>query len=191
MVPQIRIVVIVLAAAAGLAWLPACASQRRADYEAAITSSRPPEDFWLGVTVFKTPADTASRAAAYLQLPIPVRPARYVVEADRILRVAVGSGATVDTFPDQTRQLTEAEFDRVWNTLRTSSLVIDDNPAEVGAPPAVGTLGARTMYIVEFSAGGDRRMLAMDAEPAPGEGGAGAEDAKKLVEQLATLGWMK
>lgn len=188
MLPPIRHVVVALAAAAGLVWLPGCASQRRADYESALASSRPPEDFWIGVTVFKAPADTASRAAAYLKLPIPLRPARYVVEADRVLRAAVGSGATVDTFPDQTRQLTEAEFDRVWNTLRAGSLVGDDQAGRVGAPPGLGALGDRTEYIVEFSAGGDRRMLAIEAAPNPGPG---AEDARRLVEELAGLAWMK
>lgn len=165
-----------------------CASQRRADYQAALASSRPPEDFWLGVTVFKAPADTASRAAAYLKLPIPIRPARYVIEADRVLRAAVGSGATVETFPDQTRQLSEAEFDRLWETLRSSPLVSDDQPGLVGAPPGLGTLGDRTLYIVEFSAGGTRRMVAIEAAPTPGPG---ADDAKKIVEELAALAWMK
>jgi hypothetical protein len=184
---RIRLILIVSFAAV-LSVLSACASQRRADFQAALASDRPPEDFWLGVTVLKHPADTASRAAAYLRMPVATRPARYVVEADRILRVAVGSGAGEETFPDQTRQLTQAQFDDLWNTLRTSSLLGNDHPSLVGRAPSEASLGERIVYIVEFSIGGDRRMLAVEAEPVPGPG---AEDAKKLVEQLAGLAWMK
>lgn len=171
-----------------LALLPACASQRQARFEAAIASERPPQDFWLGVTVLRAPADTASRAAAYLRAPIATRPARYVIEADRILRVAVGSGATDEHFPDQTRQLTQEQFDDLWRTLRSSTLVENDHPNAVGRAPTIPSLGERTVYVISFSIGGDRRTLAIDADPSSGPA---YDDASKLVEKLAGLAWMK
>lgn len=170
-----------------LSVLTGCTSARRANYAAAVAAERPPDDFWLSVTVLRAPADTASRAAAYLRTPVATRPARYIVEADRILRAAVGSGATMETFPDETRQLTEAEFDGLWTTLRGSSLVREDHAAMVGMAPSAASIGGKTMYVVAFSAGGDRRVLLIEAEPAPGDG---AADAGKLVEQLAALAWM-
>jgi hypothetical protein len=187
--PSSRFIFVLFAAAVcAIVVLPGCASHRRAEYDAALLSSRPPEDFWLGITVLKAPADTASRAAGYLRMPVATRPARYVVEADRILRAAVGSGSVEETFPDQTRQLTQAQFDDLWMTLKTSSLVSNDNPSQVGRAPTIPSLGNRTVYVVEFSIGGDRRTLAIDADPTPG---LGAEDVKKLVEKLAALAWMK
>lgn len=168
--------------------LPACAAQRRAEFDAARASEAPPADFWLSVAVLRAPADTASRAAAYLRAPAAVRPARYIIEANRILRVAVGSGAREETFPPQTRQLTAEQFADVWNTLRESSLIDPDHPAATGAAPAPETLGERTVYLVSFTAGGDRRVLVMDAAP---DQGPGAEEAKVLVEKLAGLAWME
>lgn len=165
-----------------------CASQRTQAYERALAESTPPPDFWLAIAVLRAPADAASRAAAYQKLPVEVRPSRYIMEADGILRAATGSGASLETFPDQTRQLTPEEVRSLWETLRTSALVRDDHPARRGVGPTVSSIGDRTVYVVSFAAGGWRRVLAMDALPEPGEG---AEDARRLVERAAELAWVK
>jgi hypothetical protein len=164
-----------------LAALSACASQKRANYEHALAAPIPPDDFWLAVTVLRPPAEAASRAAAYKTLPIANRPARYVVEADRILRAATGSGASEVTFPDQTRQLSDAQFDHLWETLRASSLVKPDNPALVGSAPPTPTMLDKTIYIVSFAAAGNRRTLAFDD----------AAEAQPLIDELAKLAWVQ
>lgn len=175
-----------------LTYLPACASQYTAEFQSAISSTTPPPDFTLGVTVLRRPAEAGSRAAAYRSLPIPIRPARYIVETDRILRVAVGSGARESVFPDQTRQLTQSQFESLWETLRTSPLVEADHPARVAVGPDAESLGDRTVYIVTFSAAGARRTLSIPAATASSpESAEGAGDAAKLVEQLAGLAWMQ
>lgn len=168
--------------------LAGCAGTRQARYDAALASEQAPGDFWLSVTVLKAPADTASRAAAYRRMPLATRPARYIIEPDRILRAAVGSGATDETFPPETRQLSEAEFQELWSTLRSSGLTARDHPAMVGRPPQASSIGAATVYVVSFSIDGVRRRLAIEAEPNPGPG---AADAAKLAERLGSLAWLK
>jgi hypothetical protein len=168
--------------------VPGCAAQRRARYDAAVAADRAPADFWLSVTVLKAPADTASRAAAYQRIPLARRPARYIVEADRVLRAAVGSGASDETFPPETRQLSEEEFQSLWSLLRNSSLVQNDHPALVGRAPAATSIGAATIYVVSFSIDGERRTLALEAEPNPAPS---APDAAALVERLGGFAWLK
>lgn len=165
-----------------------CASQRQARFDAAMASEAPPPDFWISVAVVKAPADTGSRAAAYLRMPAARRPARYIVEADRVLRAAVGSGSAEETFPTETRRLTQAEFDSIWNQLRRSPLTAAEHPARVGRAPTPSSVGAATVYVVSYSAGGDRRTLAIEVEP---NAGPNAAEAGKLVEHLAGLAWMK
>lgn len=171
-----------------LALSPGCSAQRRARYDAAVVAEQPPADFWLAVTVLKAPADTASRAASYQRIPLARRPARYIIESDRVLRAAVGSGASDETFPPETRQLTEQEFQSLWAMLRGSSLVQNEHPATVGRAPQAATIGAATIYVVAFSIDGDRRTLALEAEP---NAAPSAPDAAKLVERLGALAWLK
>jgi len=168
--------------------LAACAGQRREAYRAALAAPIPPADFSLSVTVLKAPADTASRAAAYLRAPVATRPARYIVEPDRVLRVALGSGAADTTFPTATRQLTEGEFASIWRTLQTSSLVSADHPAMVSRGPDAAEIGVRTLYVVAFNTAGVRRVFSIEAEPTAASG---ADEAGRMVEQLAGLAWQK
>ena len=167
---------------------PGCAAQRQARYDAAVAAEQPPADFWLAVTVLKAPADTASRAAAYQRIPLARRPTRYVIEPDRMLRAAVGSGASEETFPPETRRLSESEFQSLWSMLRGSSLVQNGHPATVGRAPQAASIGAATVYVVSFSIDGDRRTLALEAEP---NAAANAPDAAALVERLGGLAWLK
>lgn len=176
-----------LLAVACLSILSACASQRAREFDHALAETSPPPDFWLAITVLRAPAETAGRAAAYQKLPVGIRPARYIIEADGILRAATGSGANVNTFPDQTRQLDDAQIASLWTTLRDSSLVRADHPSR-GVEAAVSAIGDKTVYVVSFAAGGTRRVLTMEAAPKPGEG---AEEVRQLVERVAGLAWVK
>lgn len=178
-----------LALGAGLAGgLAGCAgpSSRQAALERALASAEPPADFMLGVTVLREPAETASRAESYRRLPVGVRPARYVVEADRVLRVAVGSGASEETFPPRTRQLTGAQTAALWEALRTSPLASGD--AVDAAGPAIDprSLRDRTVYVVTYSAEGVRRRVVVEEGDETGELAA----ARGLVERLGALGWV-
>jgi len=170
--------------------LPACGQSREARTEAALLADHPPGDFWLGVTVLRPiPLGAIINARTEPANSTIPRPARYVVEADAILRVAVGYGATEKTFPPETRQLTAQEFADIWQTLRASALVDPDHPGRTGKLPELEEFSRDTQgrggYSVSFCIAGDRRILAIDeASPA-------AADARRLVDQLAALAWIK
>src|SRR5438105_14278814 len=66
---------------------------------AAVPRERP-ADFTLAATVLSPGSVDAKK------LPRSLRPGRYIVEADGVLRAATGPGATTTTYPRRTRQLT-------------------------------------------------------------------------------------
>ena len=108
-----------------------------------------------------------------------------------MLRVSVGSAVSEDTFPPETRQLTREQVDALWNTLRTSRLAAAEEKTLSGAPPRPENLADKqTLYIIAYSAAGDRRSyLITPSASDPGADPATA-DARQLVEQLGQLAWM-
>jgi len=170
--------------------LPCCAPSRQS-LDAAFAAERPPQDFVLSVTVMRPLADTTARAAAYKQQPIATRPARYVLEADHILRVSIGSAVSEETFPPETRQLTREQVDAVWNTLRTSRLAAAEEKTLSGAPPRPENLSDKqTLYIISYAAAGDRRSFLITPPATEPAADPTTADARKLVEQLGQLAWM-
>ena len=73
--------------------------------------NRAPADFSLGVTVFQ-PRERG---------PLP-EPTRFVLEADGILRAAMGEGASGQTFPLRTRRLSRDEVDQLFRLSRDAGL---------------------------------------------------------------------
>ena len=121
--------------------------------------------------------------------PTVLRPARYVIESDAVLRAAVGYGASEKTFPPETRQLTRAQMADLWRELRDSAMVDPGHPARVGRLPDLEDFSRETEgrggYSISFSVEGERRILAIDeADPA-------AADARELVAHLAELAWIR
>ena len=172
------------------AFLPGCASSRAERIEAALIADEPPPDFTLAVTVLR-PVPLGALINARTQdasRPTVQRPARYIVEADAVLRVAVGYGATEKTFPPETRQLTASQFAGLWRQLKNSPLVDPDHPCRTGKPPPLEEFARETEgrggYAVAFCIAGEHRILAIDeASPA-------AKDARELVAQLLALAWV-
>ena len=75
------------------------------------TATTPPDDFWISITIL---GPVRASPAAYAALPRSLRPGRYIVEPDRVLRVALGTGARDTYFPPQTRRLSRTEFAELW-----------------------------------------------------------------------------
>ena len=170
--------------------VPGCASSRQARVESALLADMPPADFTLAVTVMR-PVPLGALINARTEPPRSgaLRPARYVVEADAVLRAAIGYGATEQTFPPRTRQLSAAQLADLWNALRSSALVDPNHSDLVGKLPDLESFSRDTEgrggYCVSFSIAGDRRVLAIDeADPA-------AADARALVERLNRLAWVQ
>ncbi len=86
-----------------LAALQACSSSTRSDARSA------PEDFALALTVLADASETSPDSAAP-----PLRSAWYLVEADALLRAAVGDRLPTSPTPPVLRQLTPAEMDELW-----------------------------------------------------------------------------
>ncbi len=149
----------------------------------------PPADFWLAVTVMRPiPLGALINARTEADRSNRPRPARYVVEADAILRVAIGYGATEQTFPPQTRQLSRTQWTGLWHTLRDSGLADPDHPSRTARLPTLDEIGASTEgrggYFVSFCIAGERRAVFID-EAAPE-----ADHARALVEHLDALAWI-
>jgi hypothetical protein len=171
--------------------------KKQEEAPATVDSWQAPEDFWLSVTVTGPVRESMS---AYDALPRALRPARYVVEADRVLRAAVGPGASVESFPAETRRLTSDEVTQLYRLAGETGLLDADHPNLVGSVPVPKVIekpssnaempeqDPRTMYIITLHAGGKRRTLLMEASP---RGTQDSRQAARVVDWLANKAWMK
>ena len=172
-------------------FLAACSSSMK-EYQAALDNPTPPEDFWLSVTVLGP-----ARSAGYADLPRAERPGRYVIEADRILRASQGPGASEDAFPPQLRALSDEQWCRVWDTIRSTGIAREPGKLSISMAPRLEQAPEQTVIIISYSAEGVRRAIAVnltaDEGAKPGTAAAAeAEkaDAKKIVDVLADLSWI-
>ena len=180
--------------------LPGCAGEKDAAFSHAIRQATPPRDFALSLTVQGPSAGVGTRsiitpgrdgrpgyAVSYpvlntggsgvdtRTLPLTLRPARYVLEPDWVLRTGVGAGSRETYYPFQTRQLNAAQVDRLWNALVRSGLLAPDHGAIVSRTPTDEESGDKTLYIVSYTVAGVRRTLVLAANaPAAGSGASGA-----------------
>jgi hypothetical protein len=185
--------------------LPGCAGEKDAAFSHAIRQATPPRDFALSLTVQGPSAGVGTRsiitpgrdgrpgyAVSYpvlntsgsgvdtRTLPLTLRPARYVLEPDWVLRTGVGAGSRETYHPFQTRQLNAAQVDRLWNALVKSGLLAPDHEAIVSRTPTDEESGDKTLYIVSYTVAGVRRTLVLAAnekgagESASAEAGSGA-----------------
>ena len=177
---------IVLAAACGLG---GCAGAGGARFERAIASPEPPTDFSLAATVLRPVPLALAAGVRVAGAPTGTadRPARYIVEADSVLRAAIGHGAQDATYPSRTRQLTRAQRVQLWRELVATPLVDVEHPARAGRAPSIEEAseasGGKTTWVIEFSAAGRRQVLVIH------EGGEGEAEARRLVESMARLAW--
>jgi hypothetical protein len=133
----------------------------------ALAADTPPPDFTLAVTVHAQPGtDTAT-------LPRSRRPAQYVMEADWVLRVALGTGAGEEKFPARTRQLSAGQAQRLWQDLRDSGL-LEESPGPTTRPNA--------FYTIHYVADGMRRTLHLDS--------GSISSVQRLVDDLGALAWV-
>ncbi len=163
---------------------------------ASTANSAPPDDFWLSVTVT---GPVRESMAAYDALPRALRPARYVLEADHVLRAAVGPGAKDEAFPAPTRRLSSMDVTQLYRLVGEAGLLDADHPNLVGSVPqpkfeergrsdAVSDRDLRTTYIVSLHAHNKQRTLVMEASP---RGTQDSRQAARVVDWLANKAWLK
>lgn len=167
----------------GIALAQGCAQRQPAPERAADIGEALPGDLTISVTVFSEHEDPELIA----RLERWRRPARYIVEADWLLRAALGPGARESTFPTGTRQLTREDVEGLWRTLRGGGLLRIDHPARVGSVERVGAppLGTTALVQVVHHGRVDSRRISMET------GDADALAASALVDQLAALSWIR
>lgn len=118
---SIRLAALVAAGAcavASIVTLGGCASS------ASRRLGAPPSDAILSVTVMP-------QRPRFQRTEREFAPARYVVEADGVLRAAVGEGVTVQTYPGRTRDLTPDEWATLWDTLLATGVLDPDDPRAI------------------------------------------------------------
>lgn len=137
-----------------------------------------PDDFVLSAMVY-----TAAPAAP--GTPRARRPARYIVEADEVLRVAVGQGAGRETYPPPTRVLTVTQMERLWVLVRDSGLLERENRYLLPSPAWDSTDPVAAEIDVGYRGGRAHLLVPLD--------GADAEsiEAERLVDELAALSWIE
>src|SRR6516162_1704369 len=108
-----------------LVLLPACgSSNKKLTLEGTPPPERRPDDLAIAATVFspRTPLPDVN-------LPRSIRPSRYIIEADGVLRASQGTDSV--TFPARVRQLNPRQADQLWEILLDSGLLNEGNPNRV------------------------------------------------------------
>lgn len=165
-------------------FLPAC-------YRAQNPSAMPP-DFAVAVTVQVPEAMADTWIADPTAQPRPLRPARYILEPDDLLRVSVGPGANPATFPVFRRTLDDQQIESVWTCVRDSGWLEKHKGADPMAARAAFVDAANLPPVAEptamiyLCAGGHRTYFV-----APLESSVDADPARKLIDTLAELAWIE
>ena len=146
---------------------------------AALPDARP-ADFVLAATVY------SPKGMAGVKLPRSLRAARYIVEADGVLRAGLGPGAQATTYPGQTRRLTAREFDALWRMVRESGLLDSASAWRVDDPEGITRASDRTTALVYVGYEGKRTTLRMLLD----RSGPEAVAAERLIDRLAEWAWV-
>lgn len=161
--------------------LSACGSTpRKLERSTSTPPNRRPDDLALAATVFapRVPLPDAD-------LPRAIRPARYIIEADGVLRAAMGGAADSSAFPARIRQLSPRQADQVWEVLAESGLLAEGNPNRLNDPNEAIRSGDRTTAMFFFSYGGTRASLRVVLDRSTPD----AIAAERVIDHLAELAW--
>lgn len=150
--------------------LPACATRPYA-----LPADRP-DDFTMLLTVYPVPGGDAGDA------PAPwLRPARYAVEPDGLLRAESGMGVIKTGFPPIARRLEPGEIDALYALAATAGAYSGD--AEIVPGPSVYTPPTdRQVVVIETGSNGRFAAVALDATT--------DSPLAPLIRELAHLAWL-
>lgn len=162
----------------------ACSSApaARTEPEPAPLPDQPPADFVLSVTILG-PAGTAAEVDA---TPRPLRPARYLVEPDGVLRAAIGPGATPRVYPGETRRLTDAQVRRLWRLTAVSGLLDEGTLTRIDNTEIFFPSRDRSTALLYVKHGGVNSHHAVRLPV----GDAESRAVTTLIDHLAELAWI-
>ncbi len=137
-----------------------------------------PEDFTVAATVYAAPSIRTA--------PRPLRPARYILEADSLLRWS--PGASQRGFAPPIHHLSPAENDGVWRLVRDSGLLEPDSPYRVHGPVEIdaATL-AGPVAVLEIAFAGQQTRSRVPLDRSSDE----AVLAERLIDRLAELAFVR
>jgi hypothetical protein len=140
-----------------------------------------PGDFALSVTVY-SPASEPGQIDA---LPRSLRPARYIVEADGLLRAAIGPGATSTTFPPGSRRLEQRQIDRLWVLIRRSPFLDKGFPGRIPSEDTYRPRRDRTTAVVGVTWLNRQGSFRVVLDRSDND----ALLAERLADELSELAW--
>lgn len=151
-----------------------------------------PPDFAVAVTVRVPEAQADAWTIARQDQPRALRPGKYVVEPDSLLRVWVGPGAKTTSFPPPTRRLSQDQVAQLWAQVRDAGWTAE--PAKRSAARPTGIRAefdaepgpvAESTAIIYIAAGGERyyRLEPLESNP--------ASPARRLTDTLAEMAWLR
>ncbi len=147
-----------------------------------------PDDFVLGVTIYDQPTSDRVSRSRPSNLPRALRPGRYVIEADGVLRASLGTAAAPDVFPPMTRRLSEEQLDHLWTLTMATGIFDDEPPGErIGPVASYQPPRGRVTALVEAFAVGRRSSCAMGVEGAEQD----SQPVRALTDTLAELAWVR
>lgn len=172
------------ALAALLLSLPGCSSTPRPlpEPEPVVLPDTTPEDFALSITV----VGPSSAETDIDDRPRAERPARYLVEPDGVLRAAIGPGATPRVYPRQTRQLTEAQVQRLWRLVGETGLLEPNTLTRIDNTEIFFPQRSRPTALVYIRQQGTGSHFAVRLPVGDAESAMVAQ----LVDQLADMAWV-
>lgn len=182
--PPRRRSLIPAALAALLLCLPGCSSTPRPlpEPEPVVLPDTAPEDFALSITV----VGPSSAETDIDDRPRAERPARYLVEPDGLLRAAIGPGATPRVYPRQTRQLTEAQIQRLWRLVGETGLLEPTTLTSIDNTEIFFPQRSRPTALVYIRQQGTGSHFAVRLPVGDAESAMVAQ----LVDQLADMAWV-
>lgn len=142
-----------------------------------------PADFGLSVTVLSDEIEPGRIG----RLPRWQRPARFVIEPDRVLRASDGPGVSTRLFPAATRRLDAGQMLGLWEMVRGTGVVRPGHPGAVAWSDGEPPISAGSVAVITVSAGGERRTVIVPVDEADPDAGA----ARVLVDRLADLAWIR
>lgn len=176
-----RVAVAFIGLLAGLAvvFLAAgCSNGRTADDLYGFDPRLTPEAFSVSLTVMNDERSGLDDPA--------MRSARYIVEADGILRASIGSAVTPESFPPIIRRLDDRQVAGLWAIVDRTGMLRDPDPARVGNPDLVSRRQGRAIAVAWARAGERTRASSFEFVPRDPH----ADRIEPLVRELARLAWV-